>query len=59
MLKKDFIKLFESLDDNSEIVVPSTTQFEGYNTITDQIEIFKDNIDGKNVIVIQEKDRLI
>ncbi len=59
MLKKDFKKLFESLDDNSEIVVPSTTQFEGYNTITDQIEIFEDNIDGKSVIVIQEKDRLI
>ena len=59
MLKKDFIKLFENLDDNAEILIPSTTQFEGYNTITDQIEIFEDNIDGKNVIVIQEKDRLI
>ena len=59
MLKKDFIKLFENLDDNAEIVVPSTAQFEGYNTITDQIEIFEDNIDGKSVIVIQEKDRLI
>lgn len=55
MLKKDFIKLFENLDDNAEILIPSTIQFEKhYNiNITDQIEV----IGGDTWIVIQEKDR--
>lgn len=59
MLKKEFIKLFEDLGDNVEIVVPSTTQFNGYNTITEQIEILQDVVEGKRIIIIQEKDRLI
>lgn len=59
MKKLDFIKLFDNLDDKAEIVITSTTQFEGYNTITEQIEVFEDNIDGEKVIIIQEKDRLI
>lgn len=59
MIKKEFVKLFKDLDDNAEVVIPSTTQFKGFNVITEKIEIFEDKINGKNVIVIQEVDRLI
>lgn len=59
MKKKDFIKLFENLDDEVKVVIPSTIQFDGYNVITEDIEVIEDNVDGEKIIVIQEKDRLI
>lgn len=59
MKKREFLRLFENLDDEAEVVIPSTTQFEGYNMITEKIEVFEDNVDGENIIIIQEVDRLI
>lgn len=59
MKKKDFIKLFENLDDEVKVFIPSTIQFDGYNVITEDIEVVEDHVDGEKIIVIQEKDRLI
>lgn len=60
MKKKDFKKLLENVDDETNIVVPSTTQFESFNTISEYIEIIEDyDEDNKKIVIIQEKDRLI
>ena len=56
MKKKDFIKLFENLDDEAKVVITSTIQFDGYNVITEDIEVIEDYVDDEKIIVIQEKD---
>ena len=59
MIKKDFIKLLENIDDETNIVVPSKTQFNGYNVISDNIEIVEDyDIGNEKIAIIQEKGRL-
>ena len=59
MKKKDFIKLLENIDDETNIVVPSKTQFNGYNVISDNIEIVEDyDIGNEKIAIIQEKGRL-
>ena len=60
MKKKDFIKLLENVDDETNIVIPSTIQFEGFNTISGDIEIIEDyDGDNRKIVIIQEKDRLV
>lgn len=60
MLKKNFMKLFEKVDDETNIVIPSTSQFEGYNTISEDIEVLEDFDDeGKKILIIQEIGRII
>ena len=59
MKKKDFIKLLENIDDETNIVVPSTTQFNGYDVVLDDIEIIEDYDAGnEKIAIIQEKGRL-
>lgn len=59
MLKKDLMKLLEKFDDEANIVIPSTTQFEGYNVISEDIEVIEDYDDiGDKIAIIQEKNRL-
>ena len=59
MLKKDLMRLLEKFDDETNIVVPSTIQFEGYNVISEDIEVIEDydDVDSK-IVIIQEKNRL-
>ena len=58
MDKKKFIELLNQFDDDCNIVVMSTTKFNGYNVISGDIELIEEyDSCGEKILVIQERSK--
>lgn len=56
MNKADFIKTLEKYNDIDKIAIKSSTKFDGYLVLSEDIEVVEDEVYGEKVLIIKEKN---